>query len=94
MQVGLPWAIAYAFLLGVVFGVPVWWGLKRAARWWVLCDPRLRLRRAGWLAGAFAVLGALATLNELRGGGLLLPFVIVSFVLGYGARHLERRGVL
>jgi hypothetical protein len=89
VQVGLPWAIAYAFLLAVVFGVPVWWGLKRAARSWVLCDPRLRLRRAGYLISVFTVLGALATLSESP-----VPFLIVCFVSGYGARHLERRGVL
>ena len=89
VQVGLLWAIAYACLLAVVFGIPVWWGLKRAARWWVLCDPRLRLRRGGYLIGVFTVLGALATLSESP-----VPFLIVCYVLGYGATYLERRGVL
>lgn len=89
---GFLWAVAYVFLLTVVFGFGAWWILKGTVRW-VQREPHLRRRRAGLVAG-FAAVGGLATLSRFLGDGWALTFAIVCLLLSYGANHLERRGVL
>ena len=93
MNVGFLWALAYMFLLAVVFAVPAWWVLKGLVRW-VLCEPRLRWRQAGWLVGVFVAAGVLATLSEFLGGSWGVTFAIVCFLSSYVVSRLERRGVL
>jgi len=88
MDVGFLWALAYMFLLAVVFAVGAWWVLKDGL---VRYRPQLRRRQAGWLVGLFVAAGALATLSEFLGGSWGLTFAIVCFL---GASYLERRGVL
>ncbi len=92
LAVGFLWAVAYMALLAGVFGLGAWWILKDTVRW-ILCEPHLRRRRAGWLAGGFVALGALATLSEFLGDSWTLTLAVV-YLSAYAGSCLKRRRAL